>query len=58
MTETQLKSVNSLINDYHNDVANIGEEIIDKETNKALTLIDALIAKLKHLKLNLRRDEI
>ena len=58
MTDVQLKSVNSLTNEYHNDVANIGEEIIDRNTPAAITLIDSLIGKLKHLKINLRRDEI
>lgn len=58
MTETQLKSVNAITNDYHDDVANIGEEIIDREYKRAITIIDSLIGKLKHLKINLRKDEI
>ena len=58
MNDTQLRSVNALVNNYHDDVASIGEEIIDKQPKAALSLIDSLISKLKHLKINLRRDEI
>lgn len=58
MNETQLRSINSITNELHDDVANIGEEVIDREIPKAISLIDSLIGKLKHLKFNLRRDEI
>ena len=58
MTKSELTTINSITGEMYSDIADIGEEIIDRNPPAALKIIDELIGKLKHLKANLRRDEI
>lgn len=58
MNNKQLTAINSITDEMHQDVANINEELVDKRPKAVLKLIDELIGKLRHLKANLKRDEI
>jgi hypothetical protein len=58
MNQAQLTAINAITSDLHDDVANIGEEVIDGCNPVAMDLIETLIEKLRHLKRNLRKDEI
>lgn len=58
MTERRLTTINSLTNEYHDDVANLGEELVDQNPKEAIKIIDSLTTKLRHLKQNLKNDEI
>lgn len=46
------------MDEYHFDIANLGEELVDQDVKAASKIIDELIVKLKHLKQNLKTDEI
>lgn len=58
MNEKKLNRINSITNDFHDDVASINEEFVDGNDKKVLRYCDALILKLKDFKSNIRRDAI
>lgn len=58
MDQKNLDFINATTSDFHDDVAAINEEFVDGNKKLTIQIIDGLIEKLKHLKTNLRKDEV
>jgi uncharacterized phage infection (PIP) family protein YhgE len=57
MDSNKQRVVFSLTNEFHNDITNIYESVMDEENSEAFEIIDELRSKLKGLKDNLIKNK-
>lgn len=58
MDRNKVKSIVSITDALHDETTKIYESLMDNELQEASDSIDAMIESLKHLKTNLKEDEI
>ena len=58
MDRNKVKSITNIADNLHEEINSIYEALIDNELKDAETAINRMIESLKHLKTNLKEDEI
>lgn len=58
MDGKKLEGINAIIGEFYDDISSLSEELVDDNLKEADVIIDNLIKKLKHLKTNIKDDEI
>jgi len=58
MDRNKVKSITNITDKLHEETDNIYENLMDENHEKASDSIDIMIESLKHLKTNLKEDEI
>jgi hypothetical protein len=54
----RVKAISKLTEELHENVASIYEDLVDEEYTSAEATVEETIERLKHLKINIRKDEI
>jgi hypothetical protein len=58
MDANKIKSINSITGSLHDEVDKIYEDLMDESTADTSKSIDSMVESLKHLKHNLKTDDI
>lgn len=58
MDKNKANSITNITEGLHTEVDNIYESLMDEETKEASVSIEKMMESLKHLKTNLKKDEI
>tara|TARA_B110000259_G_scaffold187456_1_gene241739 strand:- start:349 stop:525 length:177 start_codon:yes stop_codon:yes gene_type:complete len=58
MDANKVKSINNITGNLHDEVDKIYENLMDEDTADTGKAIDSMVESLKHLKTNLKRDDI
>ena len=58
MDKNRVGSINNITNNLHDETDKIYESLMDEDFNEASKSIDTMVESLKHLKTNLKKDEI
>jgi hypothetical protein len=58
MDANKVKSINNITGDLHDEIDKIYENLMDEDTADTKKTIDSMVESLKHLKHNLKTDDI
>jgi hypothetical protein len=58
MDGNKVKSINNITGNLHDEVDKIYENLMDEDTANTSKSIDSMVESLKHLKTNLKTDDI
>lgn len=58
MDKNRVSSINNVTNNLHDETDKIYESLMDEDFDEASKSIDTMVESLKHLKTNLKEDEI
>tara|TARA_R110000782_G_scaffold12246_5_gene36994 strand:+ start:1606 stop:1782 length:177 start_codon:yes stop_codon:yes gene_type:complete len=58
MDANKVKSINNITGNLHDEVDKIYENLMDEDTADTGKAIDSMVESLKHLKTNLKTDDI
>jgi hypothetical protein len=58
MDKNKVKSINNITGSLHDEVNKIYENLMDEDTADTKQSIDSMMESLKHLKHNLKTDDI
>ena len=58
MDVNKIKSINNITGNLHDEVDKIYENLMDEDTVDTNKTIDSMVESLKHLKTNLKTDDI
>ncbi len=58
MDKNKVASINNITKNLHDETDKIYENLIDEDIKEASKSVDTMLESLKHLKTNLKTDEI
>lgn len=58
MDENKLKQIDNIVSDFYEGMGEVHEAILEEDLDKALSKVNELEDSLKHLKQNLKVDEV
>jgi len=58
MDKNKVNSINSITNGLHDETNKIYESLMDEDFDEASKSIDTMVESLKHLKTNLKDNEV